>query len=87
MDGYTHESTIAMQPGDIFVGFSDGGTEPENESGEFGEERLIELIREHRHQPLSRIGDVITGSVWTGSAVPNSRDRCSRRSALSPGCR
>lgn len=69
-DGYTHESTIAMQPGDIFVGFSDGGTEPENESGEFGEERLIELIREHRHQPLSRIGDVITGSVvdWIGGA-------------------
>lgn len=70
-DGTTYnESTIAMQPGDIFVAFSDGVTEPENESGEFGEERLIELIREHRHQPLSRIGDVITGSVvdWIGGA-------------------
>jgi phosphoserine phosphatase RsbU/P len=70
-DGATYdESTIAMQPGDIFVAFSDGVTEPENESGEFGEERLIELIQEHRNQPLSRIGDVITGSVadWIGSA-------------------
>jgi phosphoserine phosphatase RsbU/P len=70
-DGATYdESTIAMQPGDIFVAFSDGVTEPENESGEFGEERLIELIQEHRHQPLSRIGDVITGSVadWIGGA-------------------
>jgi len=59
-----------MQPGDIFVAFSDGVTEPENESGEFGEDRLIELIQEHRHQPLSRIGDVITGSVadWIGDA-------------------
>jgi len=28
---------------DIWVAFSDGVTEPENESGEFGEERLIEL--------------------------------------------
>ena len=70
-DGATYdESTIAMQPGDIFVAFSDGVTEPENASGEFGEERLIELIQEYRHQPLSRIGDIITGSVadWIGGA-------------------
>jgi len=64
------ESKISMQPGDIFLAFSDGVTEPENESGEFGEERLIELIREHRHQPLSCIGDVITDAVmdWIGDA-------------------
>jgi phosphoserine phosphatase RsbU/P len=70
-DGATYdESTIAMQPGDIFVAFSDGVTEPENESGEFGEERLIELIQGHRHQPLSKIGDAIIGSVsdWIGGA-------------------
>ncbi len=70
-DGATYdESTIAMQPGDIFGAFSDGVTEPENESGEFGVERLIELIQEHRHQPLSRIGDVITSSLadWIGGA-------------------
>jgi sigma-B regulation protein RsbU (phosphoserine phosphatase) len=64
------ESTIAMRPGDLLVAFSDGVTEPENDSGEFGEERLIALIQEHRHQPLSRIGDVITGAVadWIGDA-------------------
>jgi sigma-B regulation protein RsbU (phosphoserine phosphatase) len=63
-DGATYtESTIAMQPGDIFVTFTDGVTEPEKESVEFGEERLIELIREHRHQALACIGDAITGSV------------------------
>lgn len=70
-DGATYdESTIAMQSGDIFVAFSDGVTEPENESGEFGEERLIELVQEHRLEPLSRIGEVITGSVadWIGGA-------------------
>ena len=70
-DGATYdESTIAMQPGDIFVAFSDGVTEPENESGEFGEERLIGVIQEHRHQPLSHIADAITGSVadWIGGA-------------------
>jgi sigma-B regulation protein RsbU (phosphoserine phosphatase) len=64
------ESTIMMQPGDLFAAFSDGVTESENGSGEFGEERLIALIQEHRHQPLSRIGDLIAGSVadWIGDA-------------------
>jgi sigma-B regulation protein RsbU (phosphoserine phosphatase) len=70
-DGATYEeSTIAIQAGDILVAFTDGVTEPENQSGEFGEERLIELIREHRHQALSRIGDLIANSVaeWIGGA-------------------
>ncbi len=63
-DGMAYdESTIAMEPGDIFVAYSDGITEPENEFGEFGEERLIELIQQHRHQPLERISDVVTGAV------------------------
>ena len=45
-DGMTYdESTVGMEPGDIFVAYSDGITEPENEFGEFGEERLIELIQ------------------------------------------
>ncbi len=60
--GY-EESAIKMHPGDIFIAYSDGVTEPENEFGEFGEERLIELIQRHRDQPLSRISDVVTGAV------------------------
>jgi len=58
-----HESKVAMEPGDIIVAYSDGITEPENEFGEFGEERLIELIQQNRDQPLSRISDVVTGAV------------------------
>ncbi|HEY4934430.1 MAG TPA: PP2C family protein-serine/threonine phosphatase [Terriglobales bacterium] len=68
-DGMSYEeSRIHMKPGDIFVAFSDGVTEPENEFGEFGEERLVELIHLHRDQPLSRISDVVTGAVadWIG---------------------
>jgi sigma-B regulation protein RsbU (phosphoserine phosphatase) len=57
------ESTVIMQPGDIFVAYSDGITEPENEFGEFGEDRLIELISQHRNESLSRISDVVTGAV------------------------
>jgi sigma-B regulation protein RsbU (phosphoserine phosphatase) len=64
------ETTISMQPGDLLVAFSDGVTEPENDSGEFGEERLIALIQEHRDRPLSRIGQAITNAVaeWIGGA-------------------
>ena len=68
-DGATYsESRLAMHPGNIFVAFSDGLTEPENEYGEFGEDRLIDLIRAHRDQPLARISDVVTGAVadWIG---------------------
>ncbi len=63
-DGMSYdESTIGMEPGDIFIAYSDGVTEPENEFGEFGEERLIELIRAHRDQPLARISELVTGAV------------------------
>ncbi len=64
------EARVSMQPGDIFVAFSDGVTEPENEFGEFGEDRLIELIQLHRDQPLSRISEAVTTAVadWIGGA-------------------
>jgi phosphoserine phosphatase RsbU/P len=63
-DGMTYdESSIGIAPGDIFVAYSDGVTEPENEFGEFGEERLIELILQHRNEPLSRIGEAVTSAV------------------------
>jgi sigma-B regulation protein RsbU (phosphoserine phosphatase) len=68
-DGVNYtESRLPMGPGDIFVAFSDGLTEPENEFGEFGEDRLVDLIRAHHEQPLSRISEVLTGAVtdWIG---------------------
>jgi sigma-B regulation protein RsbU (phosphoserine phosphatase) len=70
-DGIAYgESRVPMRPGDIFIAFSDGVTEPENEFGEFGEERLIELIQLHRDQPLARISEVVTTAVadWIGGA-------------------
>jgi len=64
------ESTIMMQPGDLFAAYSDGVTEAENGSSEFGEERLIALIMEHRDRPLSNIGDLVANTVadWIGDA-------------------
>jgi sigma-B regulation protein RsbU (phosphoserine phosphatase) len=64
------ESTIIMQPGDLIVAYSDGVTEPENDSIEFGEERLITLLKEHQHRSLAEIGNAVASSVadWIGDA-------------------
>jgi phosphoserine phosphatase RsbU/P len=64
------ESTVAMLPGDILVAFTDGVTEPENGSGEFGEERLIALIQDRFHDPLPNIAAAVTNAVadWIGEA-------------------
>ena len=55
--------------GDIFLAYSDGVTEPENDFGEFGEERLIELVWENRELPLPRISELVTAAVddWIGA--------------------
>jgi len=68
-DNMTYEEgAVEMQPSEIFVAYSDGVTEPENEFGEFGEQRLIDLVRENRHLPLAQISQSVTMAVddWIG---------------------
>ncbi|HWC18775.1 MAG TPA: PP2C family protein-serine/threonine phosphatase, partial [Terriglobales bacterium] len=62
------QEEVRLSPGDIFVAFSDGVTEPENEFGEFGEERLLDLVRSNRHRSLDRISDIVITAVqdWIG---------------------
>jgi len=62
------EGAVEMHPGEIFVAYSDGVTEPENEFGEFGEERLIDLVSANRHLPLLQISQAVTSAVddWIG---------------------
>ena len=69
-DIHYDEGSIQLRPGDIFLAYSDGVTEPENDFGEFGERRLIELVQENRDQPLDRISEVVTAAVddWIGAA-------------------
>ena len=42
------EGIVALQSGDLLVAYSDGVTEPENEFGDFGEERMVELVHRNR---------------------------------------
>lgn len=62
------EDSVDMHPGEIFLAYSDGVTEPENDFGEFGESRLIELVRSNRHLPLAQISQIVTMAVddWIG---------------------
>jgi phosphoserine phosphatase RsbU/P len=62
------EGAVEMQPGEILLAYSDGVTEPENDFGEFGEARLIDLVRDNRHLPLAQISQIVTQAVddWIG---------------------
>ncbi len=62
------EAEIQLAPGDVFLSYSDGVTEPENEFGEFGETRLIELVQKNRRLPLERITQIVVAAVleWIG---------------------
>lgn len=64
------EATVHLRRGDIFLAYSDGVTEPENDFGEFGEQRLVDLVQENRDLPLDRITEIVTAAVddWIGAA-------------------
>jgi sigma-B regulation protein RsbU (phosphoserine phosphatase) len=62
------EATVHLRDSDIILAYSDGVTEPENDFGEFGESRLIDLVRENRELPLTEITNLVTAAVddWIG---------------------
>jgi phosphoserine phosphatase RsbU/P len=63
------EASVTLRRGELFLAYSDGVTEPENDFGEFGEQRLIALVWENRDQPLARISEIVTAAVddWIGA--------------------
>jgi phosphoserine phosphatase RsbU/P len=67
------ESKIVLEPGDTLIAFTDGFTESENSfEDQFGEHRLIEVVRRARGGPLPALVDEIYRSVeeWTGGGEP-----------------
>jgi sigma-B regulation protein RsbU (phosphoserine phosphatase) len=63
------QGTEHLGPGDILIAYSDGVTEPENDFGEFGENRLLEVVRRHRHLSLEAISEQViqTLRTWIGA--------------------
>ncbi|MGC2161254.1 MAG: SpoIIE family protein phosphatase [Silvibacterium sp.] len=69
IDNMSYEQSVEqLNSGDILIAYSDGVTEPENEFGEFGEDRLLEIVRRHRHLPLDAISEQVMQSLrsWIG---------------------
>ena len=69
LDGLQYEQeTIPLHAGDLLIAYSDGMTEPENESGEFGEDRLLALLRQNRDQalPVLATDTFQTVKAWIG---------------------
>jgi sigma-B regulation protein RsbU (phosphoserine phosphatase) len=69
LDGVSYEEgTVFLDPEDIVIAYSDGVTEPENEFGDFGEERLLEVVRRNRKQSLATISSQVMLALddWIG---------------------
>lgn len=64
------DDAVTLQVGDIFIGYSDGVTEPENDFGEFGEQRLMEVVLSYRNEPLHVISAQVLQALdaWIGDA-------------------
>ena len=70
MDGMQYEEdTVPLDPGDILIAYSDGVTEPENDFGDFGEERLVEVVERYRDEPLHVISAQVMQALdaWIGA--------------------
>ncbi len=66
LDGMKYdEATITMSSGDILIIYSDGVTEPENEFGDFGEDRLLDLVKRNRTLSLEAISNAIMQALTT----------------------
>ena len=65
MDGMTYDqATVEFGVGDLLVTFTDGITEPEDANGnDFGEDRLVELVRANRSRELPELAQIITDEV------------------------
>lgn len=67
------EQSLTMAPGDLLFLYTDGVTEAENQSGDmFGEERLIEYIRNRSASPLEIILEGLLNDVrnFSGKKEP-----------------
>jgi serine phosphatase RsbU (regulator of sigma subunit) len=68
-----HEQHVRLGVGDLLVIYSDGVTEATNpKEVEYGEDRLIEVLKAHRHQPARAIVDAVTRALtaWSAGAPP-----------------
>jgi serine phosphatase RsbU (regulator of sigma subunit) len=60
------EETLRLQPGDVFVLYTDGVVESRNPLGEeYGYERLLDLLQMQRHEDASDLHDALLHDLNT----------------------
>ena len=67
------EAKVVLEPGDTLVAFTDGFTESVNNfEDQFGDRRLIEVVRRAYGDPLHALAEEVYRSVdeWTGGGEP-----------------
>jgi serine phosphatase RsbU (regulator of sigma subunit) len=77
MFGHSHYASAGaeIQPGDLLVMFTDGFTDLRNGSDDFfGEQRILDLVREHRTRPLREIASVLLNEGTAFSVAPKPED-------------
>jgi sigma-B regulation protein RsbU (phosphoserine phosphatase) len=62
-DGSWDELRVPLDPGDVFVFFTDGVTEADGGEGEFGTERLGRIVEENAHAGAATIGTSIVSAA------------------------
>ena len=74
-DSKYDQETICLKSGDLLVAYTDGIVECVNEYGEeFGENRLIQLVRENRHLSAEGMRDLIVQQVSSWSFADERED-------------
>jgi len=68
---------VQLVPGDRILLYTDGLTEPENESGEaFGDERLEQVLRENQSRPAGDLSERLVRELraWQPPSIPQQDD-------------
>jgi phosphoserine phosphatase RsbU/P len=69
------QTTIVLQKGDLLAVFTDGITESENAREEqFGDDRLIELLKANSAKPLNDIIQLVMDTITKWAHDPSARD-------------
>jgi hypothetical protein len=77
MFGHSRYASIEAEicPGDLLVMFTDGFTDLRNASDDFfGEQRILDIVREHRTRPLNEIASVLLNEGTAFSVAPKPED-------------
>lgn len=74
-DSLLQEQTIALEPGDLVVWFTDGISETMNEAFDcFGEQRLAQVVEQYAHLPFDQLRSYIVAELRAFAGAADQHD-------------